>query len=162
MRERWHPSGWFVSRSGSRAENCCQMGSMMYGGNARARAYSLCSASVENSPHDGTSCARFSRHFHPYLRKLLFTRVSSGPVSRALHSMHYRPDPTLFRIRPRHSGASYYGDLRSSGSRPCCFTKSSIMARAMLTLTGICGSSSAPYHPASSISPISGASSPPA
>jgi hypothetical protein len=34
MRRRWHPSGWFISLSGSRAANCCQMGSMRYGGSA--------------------------------------------------------------------------------------------------------------------------------
>jgi hypothetical protein len=30
MRERWQPSGWFTSLSGSKAQNCSQMGSMKY------------------------------------------------------------------------------------------------------------------------------------
>ena len=34
MRERWQPKGWTVFLSGSKAENCCQIGSMMYGGSA--------------------------------------------------------------------------------------------------------------------------------
>ena len=31
MRGRWQPKGWFVVRSGKRASNCSQTGSMMYG-----------------------------------------------------------------------------------------------------------------------------------
>jgi hypothetical protein len=42
MRGLWHPKGWFTSLSGSSAQNCSQMGSMMYGWMAGMRRL-LCS-----------------------------------------------------------------------------------------------------------------------
>src|SRR5215207_5617070 len=55
MRSLWHPSGCAISLSGSRAENCSQITSMMYGGMAGTGMLSFRSGSLRNSPNDRAS-----------------------------------------------------------------------------------------------------------
>src|SRR3712207_3541529 len=72
MRGRWQPRGWSVCLEGNRARNCCQTGSMMYGGRAGTGSMLLLFGKLRGLPDDGVSVSAFRVGALPaYWRKLL-------------------------------------------------------------------------------------------